>query len=72
MKKTETDAQGELKKREEAIKSIEKEMAIQKRELERLEKREKNLGTSSSVEEEGLKKHIEDLTLRSSPSGNVI
>ncbi|KAL3942734.1 MAG: hypothetical protein SGARI_000165 [Bacillariaceae sp.] len=61
MKKTETDAQAELKKREEALKSVEKEMAIQKRELERLQKREKNIGTGGSVEEDGLKKHIEDL-----------
>ncbi|KAL3925114.1 MAG: hypothetical protein SGILL_000619 [Bacillariaceae sp.] len=61
MKRMEVDAQAELKRKDEALKSIHREMEKHKRERERLEKREKNLGTGGSVEEEGLKKHIEDL-----------
>jgi hypothetical protein len=61
MKRAEMDAQAELKKKEEGLKSTEREMAKLRRDLERLEKREKNLGTGGSIEEEGLRKHIEDL-----------
>jgi hypothetical protein len=61
IKKTETEANTILKKKEESNKALQQEMLQMKRELERREKREKNLGTDGDVQNGDLQKHIEDL-----------
>jgi predicted nucleic acid-binding Zn-ribbon protein len=61
LKKEENEARVLLKKKDDVIQSMQKEMAAQKRELERREKREKNLGTDQKLADGDLQKHIEDL-----------
>jgi DNA repair exonuclease SbcCD ATPase subunit len=61
LKKEENDARALIKKKDESIQSMQKEIAGQKREIERREKREKNLGTDQKLPDGDLEKHIEDL-----------
>lgn len=61
LKKEEIEARATVKQKDESIQCLQKEIAAQKRELERREKREKNLGTDQKMGDENLQKHIEDL-----------
>jgi chromosome segregation ATPase len=61
MKKEETDTHTKLKKKDDTIQFLQKEMLAIKRELERREKREKNVGSDFFVAEGDLMKHVEDL-----------
>ncbi|KAG7360123.1 hypothetical protein IV203_035222 [Nitzschia inconspicua] len=63
MKSAEISAQGALKQKHESLQAMKNDMAVLKRNLERLEKREKNLKMDGSltVHEGDLRKHIEDL-----------
>lgn len=61
MKSAEISAQGALKKKDQSLQAMKNEMAKLQRDLERLEKREKNLKMNVELEEGDLQKHIEDL-----------
>jgi len=61
MKRAADEAQAKLKKKDDSIQFMHKEMLDLKRELERREKRENNLGIDGELGDGDLQKHIEDL-----------
>jgi len=61
MKEEEATWRSNLQKKDDAMKLLEKQMAKLKIELERREKREKNLGTDQRLCNSDLQNHIEDL-----------
>jgi DNA repair exonuclease SbcCD ATPase subunit len=61
VKKEECILKSQLKKKDDSIKLIEKQMQKLKIEIERREKRDKNLGTDQILSDVALQHHIEDL-----------
>jgi len=61
VKDAETTARSNMQKKDDSMKLLEKQMQKLKIELERREKREKNLGTDQQVTDSDLQNHIEDL-----------